>query len=451
MRLAQLAAALPPRLLAPRGRAPRPPLPPRLLSARRRPQAAAAVDGWLPTLGFALLACKALVDGGYAVPGLASAYFAALLGVFMFAASEPQGAPAPGRAPDRRHIAFVLALIAYGCLEVLSLWRTNLWGLGDALKRLSPFLLLLVLPLQRREGLRRCLLAYALIAIAVNLATLPFGFAWTTWGSARTFIGIYFFKTDLAFGMVSALLILVLLMPQRRRLLLACGLAVGAMVVLANARLNYLTFLVVAVYALMARGLGWRSLVLGAACVLGFVGLTLWAAQAGTQLSAYDISDLGRFTQGRVRTWEMLLIELGVYYRPIDQLIGKGHDHDLLVALLHSPRAAFDSHNEVLSQLVNRGWLGLVAYVATWGLALRYAVGRFAIDAPRGPFRWALATAVALLVLQGLTGVVSEYSTKTWPFLFCVLAAALRFSGGEPAAAARTDGGAGHAPAGARG
>lgn len=442
MRLARLAPALTLRRAAA----------PRLLLPEPAAPVAAAGAGWLPTLGFTLLAGKALVDGAYAVPGLASAYFAALLGVFMFAASEPRGRrPVAGGRHDARHLGFVFVLLAYGCLELLGIWRTNLWGLGDALKRLSPFLLLLVLPLHQQRLLRHSLIAYALLVIGVNLATLPFGFAWTTWGSARTFIGVYFFKTDLAFGTVSALLILVLLLPQRRALLVGCGLAVGAMVALANARLNYLTYLVVVVYALAAGGLGWRGLLLAALCALGFGGLTFWIAQLGPQLSAYDLSDLGRFTQGRMRTWEMLLLELGSFYGPIDLLIGKGHSHDLLVALLHSPRAVYDSHNEVLSQLVNRGALGLAGYLLAWVAALRYAIGRFEFGPARAPFRRALLAACALLVLQGLTGVVSEYSTKTWPFLFCVLAVCLRFGGEDrgdapearPGPASRE---AGHAP-----
>ena len=399
----------------------------------------------LTALGLGLLACRAFVDGAYSVPALPTLYFGAMLAILSLAALERGRLPG-ARAPasfDAPHALFVLALLAYIIFELLNLWRTNLWGLGDALKRLSPFLLLLVLPLNNADALRRTLLFYAFSVILVNAATVPFGFAWTTWGSTNTLTGIYFYKTDLAFALVTALLLIVLLLPGQRWLIAACTVVVGTMIALSNARLNYATFLVVVIYALTCRGLTWRGIAVAAACIAVFGSLALWLVEARSQVSAFDFHDIRRFTQGRSHIWGLLVDEMVWYYDVREMLFGRGYRYDILLALLHSPRAVFDSHNELLSQLVTRGMIGLLAYVAIWTAAIRFVLSRFDPGQARNRRRYALLAIVSLLLLQSLTGVVSEYSTKTWPFLFCILAACIgvRDVGAEadaPSSTART-------------
>jgi hypothetical protein len=263
---------------------------------------------------------------------------------------------------------------------------------------------------------------------------LPLDFGWKNWGGAYTFKGYYFFKTDLAYSLSFSVLILAIYYRfASHRLLLFFITLAAVQVVLANSRLNYLTYGVVMVYVAFKGGISLRTMI-SYGLLFAVLGGVVAYSVVSNKLLGFNFDSLGAFTQGRHLIWDKMLSSFAGF-SPSEWLFGKGMYADLLLsAEKMSIYLAHNAHNELLHLIYTQGTVGFLFYVFLW-----YSMFRIAYASGVSKFlRSAGWVAAGLFVLQSMTAVVSSYATKTWPLVLVLLmvrASADRDAGLEPAAA----------------
>jgi hypothetical protein len=368
-----------------------------------------------------LIISKPLVDAMYFVPPMKYLYMLMLLLAALLAfAGNRIGARNSPVTSFSLNLAFGIlpVLVAYAgfLLAVASLGGG---GLQEVFKILSPFVLYLIVRANITPALRHAIFGMAVLVVLGNALLLPFDFGWTYWGAVHTFKGFYYFKTDLAFALVTSLVLIGLYFGYRMRPMFVFSLAVaGAQVVLSNSRLNYLAFGLLLLFVIWMNGARLSRLV-GAVFIIGSIaamGALLY--DPVNFLSPFDTADLNRFTQGRESIWR-ILYERGWQTASIADAIfgrGLGFDSELIGEHGFGFAETHNAHNEFIHLLLTQGLLGLFSYGALWWVMTRDAVTRGGRDQ--------LATvvfAISVLGLQSLTTVVSSFASKTWPIVFVFL------------------------------
>lgn len=292
-------------------------------------------------------------------------------------------------------------------------------SLSEIFKIISPFVFFVLVAYAADRWLIYALAAGAVLVIVVNAAFLPFGYGWVMWGSVNTFKGYYFFKTDLAYALSFSVLIYAFYARNAITPVLVLLMLIAAVeVILANSRLNYLSFLCVAIFIAVKEGVSLRSII-RYGLLFGFFALVVVYLYDPTKLLGFDTSNEAAFTQGRSVTWERLLNEL-VNYSPLEWSFGRGAFADLILAqeATRGSQEAHNAHNEILHLLFTQGIFGTVFYILLWFRMFRMSY------VPNMP-TWARGTgavALFLFVLQSMTAVVSSFATKTWPLVMVFLA-----------------------------
>jgi hypothetical protein len=371
----------------------------------------------------AVIAAKPAMDALYMVPLAKYVYMLALICAGLLAYAGKGYAAAGGAAGAASSSGSALPILFWTFFYasfLLVLSALNGGSLHEIFKIVSPFLFYSLVRGNVSARLRYAILALALIVVFANAALLPFDYGWTYWGSVRTFKGFYYFKTDLAFSVVTSLLIIGMFFDFKPRPLFVLALLVGAVeVVLSNARLNYLTFALFLVFLLWRNGVSIPRL-LGSALIVGAIAaLVLILYDPGTYLSPFDITNLGKFTQGRERIWDTLVNEGIMKADLVDALFGRGmwFDWAIINEYGYGFRQAHNAHNELFHLLLTQGLMGLFLYLWLW-----VCVTRDTLRHAQAPGDLAIAlVALALLVLQSLTAVVSSYASKTWPVVLVML------------------------------
>jgi len=365
-----------------------------------------------------LVMVKPLTDAFYEVEAVKYGYILLLIFASIFAKI---GHTFSGTPTDPRN----KSLFAY--IWLIALYFAFLFGqaityggtLSEIFKIVSPFVFFALVIYGADRWLIYALAAGAVLTIVVNAGFLPFGFGWVTWGSVKTFKGYYFFKTDLAYALSFSVLIYAFYARNSITPMLAVLMLIAAVeVILANSRLNYLTFICVAIFIAAKEGVSLRSMVRYGLLftVLGAVVVLLYDP---TKFLGFDTSNEAGFTQGRNVTWGHLFEALA-NYSPLEWLFGRGAYADLIVSMENSSigQMAHNAHNEYLHTLITQGILGSVLYILLWLRTFRMS------DIPDMP-GWARGTgamALFLFLLQGMTAVVSSFATKTWPLVMVLLA-----------------------------
>ncbi len=387
-------------------------------------------SSWLLLL---LLAAKPLSDALYEVEVVKYLYIL-LLGCGALLARY--GHAFQGAQPDPRNKFLITYIFLVACYFYYLVGLALIHGgsLSAIFKIVSPFVFFILVAFAADRWLIYALTAAAVLTIVVNAALLPFDFGWTQWGSVRTFKGYYFFKTDLAYALVFSLLIVAFYVRNRITSLLGVLiLLAAAQIVLANSRLNYVTFLCVIVFLAIKQGLNVGSLV-RYGLLLGLLALIAVLALDPTHLLGFDTSDMRAFSQGRTDIWASLLMGIKDF-TPSEWLFGLGYfaDSRLVAEYNFSGQDIHNAHNELLHLVSTQGIVGLCLYCALWiGM---YRMCRTA-DAPAWA-RGTVAVAIVMFLFQGLTTVMSPFATKTWP-LVMVFLAVRGLGAGWDGAAART-------------
>lgn len=323
--------------------------------------------------------------------------------------------------PDSRNKALIGYLFLLACYFYYLFGLALVYGgsLSGIFKIVSPFVFFVLLVFSAERWILYALAAGALLTIVVNAALLPFDFGWVQWGSVRTFKGFYFFKTDLAYALIFSLLIVALYLRNRITPMLALLILLAAVqIVLANSRLNYVTFVCVLVFLAIKQGLSVASIV-RYGLLVGLIAAVVVAVVDPGQLLGFDTSDSRAFTQGRTDIWASLLMGMR-NFSPVEWLFGLGYfgDSRLVAAFNFGSQDVHNAHNEILHLISTQGIVGLVVYCSLW--VWMYRMCRSS-DVPA----WARGTAAVgslLFLLQGMTTVMSPFATKTWPLVMVFLA-----------------------------
>lgn len=364
-----------------------------------------------------LVMVKPLSDAFYEVTAVKYIYML-LLGFFVFFARC--GQLYQGVAIDPRN----KSLFPYTWLTVL--YFVFLFGLvvaypgslSDVFKIVSPFVFFILVAFVADRWIVYALAVGAVLTICVNAVLLPFDYGWAQWGSVRTFKGYYFFKTDLAYALCFSTLIYALYVRNTITPALVLLVSIAAVqIVLANSRLNYLTFLITVIFIAFKSGISLRSSVrLG--LIFMMLALIIMLVYDPTKMLGFDTSNEDAFTQGRSVIWTSLLVGMA-NFSPLEWLFGLGlsGDSKLVVENSLAGQVGHDAHNEILHLLTTQGIFGLVFYAVLWIKMFRMS------HTPDMP-KWAHgvgAVALVLFILQGLTAVTSSYATKTWPLVMVLL------------------------------
>lgn len=285
-------------------------------------------------------------------------------------------------------------------------------------KIVSPFIFFGLLIAAQDKSLPFALALGAALNIVANAALLPLEFGWTYWGGIHTFKGFYLFKTDLSYSMASSVLIYAAWNRYRPtpEFLLLTLLAVG-MVIVANSRANYATMALV--LAFVAYKNGARPAVLaGYAVFLGVLGgLAMFLYDPDKYLN-FDMTNMGSFSQGRDRIYEVLFRYGLATYGPLEILFGRGLYADLMIYMENvSDGEPHGAHNDYLYQITTQGIFGLVLNLVGWYLVYRISIAN-------GKRQWAkglILVAFGMYFLQGMTMTVSLFALKTWPLAMILL------------------------------
>lgn len=392
-----------------------------------QPFAAAALRGsrvstrWPPFSSWLLLTlvvAKPLSDALYEIGAVKYLYIILLAGGAFLARVGHTFRRTPVDARNRYLAAYIFLMVGY-FYYLFGLALTYGGSLSVIFKIVSPFAFFVLVAFANDRWLIHALALAAMLAIVVNAALLPFDFGWTQWGSVRTFKGYYFFKTDLAYALVFSLLIAAFYVHNRITAMLVVLILLAAVqVILANSRLNYLTFLSLLVFLAVKQGLNMASL-MRYGLVLAALAVVAMMAVDPTQLLGFDVSDTRSFSQGRSDIWASLWAGMKNFTLG-EWLFGRGYFGDSALLAEHSDASQdiHNAHNELLHLVTTQGIVGLCIYAGLWW-------GMYRMCRPSQTPKWARGTAlVAILVFlfQGLTTVMSPFATKTWPLVMVFLA-----------------------------
>ena len=348
-------------------------------------------------------------------------------------------------------VAFILLAaerqIRFGIPDVMAFFLMLLvfrsWG-GDAsalsamVKMASAFLLYYV---GRTAGFYcekviKALRIASLICVAICLAMYAFGIGFKIWGSSRTFCGPYFFKTDLAFAMTFAAVLLLYWKDGPRWRFLAVA-ACAFLVFESNARAYYFIFVIA-----LALYLAWRysvrigfkiviGVALGILALLELLNVVTSAGLLGNSFIGFQfnsLSDLfsGSNTQGRNEIWTVL-IGMIEEASPVDQLFGI----DLTSDLISVNGSEYGSHSLYVGTLFNLGVVGLILLLAFIALVFRSA--EVMQERKRDDsMPYMTLTLLLTFLLSGISVHVLQYSANSWmPMLVFGMAVSLARESGQ--------------------
>lgn len=365
-----------------------------------------------------LVMAKPLSDAFYEVEAVKYGYIFLLVFAALFAkfGLVIQGTPAD---PRNKSLFSFIWIIAFYFFFQIGLTLAYGGSLSEIFKIISPFVFFVLVAYGADRWLLYALAIGAVLTIVVNAAFLPFDYGWVYWGLVKTFKGYYFFKTDLAYALSFSVLIFAFYSRNAITPALAVLMLLAAVqVVLANSRLNYMSFMVVALFIAIKEGISLRSII-RYSLLFGVLGLVAAVLYDPTKYLGFDTTNQAAFTQGRSVTWEHLF---NAFYNsgPLEWLFGRGAFADLILSkeAVGPGGVAHNAHNEFLHLLFTQGIVGAVFYIFLW-------VKMFAMTRSENIPTWARGTAgiaLFLFLLQGMTAVVSSFATKTWPLVMVLLA-----------------------------
>jgi hypothetical protein len=367
---------------------------------------------------FMAMALKSGVDAFFEVNSVKYLYFFLLLfGVFFLRT---------GQGFERRQLVdgennlqsklWVYVMLYFSFLVMVMMLQNG--NPQMILKIVSPFIFFGLMVAAKDKSLPFAMALGSALNILANAALLPFDYGWVYWGSVHTFKGFYLFKTDVSYSLAVSVLTYAAwnrYKPTPEFLVLA--LLAVIMVVLANSRANYITMGMV--LAFVAYKNGARPAVLaGYAAFLAVLGGVVIFMYDPTKYLGFDTSNMGGFSQGRDRIYEVLLRYGLATYGPLEILFGRGLYADLLIYMQNvSDGEAHGAHNDVLYQITTQGIAGLTLNLVGWYLVYRITVSN-------GKKQWAKGLAplaFGMYFVQGLTMTVSLFALKTWPLAVLML------------------------------
>lgn len=314
---------------------------------------------------------------------------------------------------------FAFAFMALLCLTMI---RTGT-GINQFIKMLSGFMLYFIGRAYYKEIRRveKSLIMANYIVVATNLAMFVMGAGFVVWGSASTFRGMYYYKTDFSIAMIYAISAFAFLQNPPRSILCIEWAVIAYLILRSNTRAALLILILVfglwflyqyeknnhkplkinLKYAVLIV----ISLVAALFIVVRVLSLSVFDDYHFISFNFSTISDLLNTsnTQGRNVIWNNLLRN----FREaswIQKLIGIDFVSDYWNGL--------DAHNAYLKILFSTGILGLLIFFGFVGTYIR----RLNKLKDRSLFYFNLSILLTFM-LQSISQSSIAYTQMTWVFL----------------------------------
>ena len=294
-----------------------------------------------------VIIAKPLADAFYETNAVKYGYMLALFYTAYFARCGHALNRTRGEASGDGVLGFV-GLVAVYFYFLFGLGISFGGSLQQMFKIVSPFIFFALVAFAAGRHMGPALAIGAALLIVANAALIPFDFGWKTWGGVKTFKGIYYFKTDLAYALTLSVLMLAIHFRFAARPLLLATMALAALqVVLANSRLNYLAYALVLAFIAVQGGMSLRNLVRYGLLTAALAAIVAYTYGANKMLG-FDVGNLGAFMQGRNQIWYHLFDSL-LGFSPLQWLFGKGMYADILLSAEKTNiYLAHNAHNEFL-------------------------------------------------------------------------------------------------------
>lgn len=257
------------------------------------------------------------------------------------------------------------------------------------------------------------------IVVVMNFVMLMLGQGFQALGTVNTFVGMYYFKADLACAMSLSILVF-LFWGNNKKIDIPILVAATLMLFLSNTRAYYIVIgLVCALFVLYKRKhhLGLRTvLIFLAVAIVVMLALNLLSHTAlfsklgfiSFRFDSFDELFNGENTQGRNQIWSFIIDKIG-NGDLLQKLFGFDLVHD--EALLGD--TAFKSHSMYIGMLYNIGIVGVALFIA---LIVIVAVKSARVANPTfSYFIWALLIQFSV---SGISVNILQYTSSSWVPMF---------------------------------
>lgn len=275
--------------------------------------------------------------------------------------------------------------------------------------------------------------AASLVVLAACILSFVTGQGFQIWGSARTFTGPYYFKTDLACAM-GVILIAALYYAKNRALQIVVSVCCLLFIVASNTRAYYVIALVILLLYLLYRvkiKVTTRLVIIAGLSLLAALFFLNWLfstgifGQLGFITFHFDsLSDLlnESNTQGRNVIWEVLL---GRIHQ--QGLLGELFGVDLSSDIVVVNGSSYGSHSLYIGLLFNIGAIGLAIFLLVMIAVARAVMAMSTVDARRA---YLLLSFLFQFLVSGLSVHVLQYTGNSWiPMLLFGMAVSLSRAG----------------------
>ena len=320
------------------------------------------------------------------------------------------------------HIEDYLAF-AYMILLCLTMGRTGT-GFNHFVKMLSGFMLFFIGRAYFKDvhNAEKALVLANYIVVFVNLALFVAGVGFITWGSASTFKGLYFYKSDFSIAMIYALSAFMFFgNPEIWVAVLEWGI-ISYLVLRSNTRIALIILvLVFGLWILYLRekktnaplkiNLKYLLAALGVLVAAVFIIIKVLSLPVFDQYNflSFEVSSVADLfnsanTQGRNLIWNNLLSK---YRRAtwLQKAIG--------IDFISDYWNGFDAHNAYLKILFSTGYIGLAVFIC---FLLSY-IFRLNKLKDRSLFYFNLSILLTFIV-QSISQSSIDFTQMTWVFLF---------------------------------
>ena len=325
----------------------------------------------------------------------------------------------------RINIKELILMVLFFLLTISLLNNTNAFYIY--VKMVSPVILYF--------GLRKVNIDYALkwmlrgyvVVVMINLLSIPMGVGNITWGSANTFKGFYFYKTDFAFAMSQAIVIFLCFVRKNKYLRLLIPISL-IMLLMSNSRASMLVSIITIIlyYVILIRNkeitFQFKTrhyfiigiLLIASLAVFNFIqNSEIFSSRNFITFDFTNAFSEGN-TQGRSIIW-LKIIELFKSHSILQQIFGV----DLMSDAVINNGVTYGSHSSYLKMLYSTGYIGLVLFVLLIILMTKKTLkvsDKFLV--------FLGLSNIAAFVLNAITIATVQFTQFTWSFvmiyMFCI-------------------------------
>lgn len=307
----------------------------------------------------------------------------------------------------------------------------NTEGVTNYIKTISAFFLYFIGRYYYRDyhKAEKALVKSYYIVVLVNFIMMILGLGYIIWGSALTFRGMYYYKTDLGISMIYAISAFAFFDVTNKKIIVAEWIIIGIIILRSNTRAAMIIYLLVLGlwFLFLREKKSTKILKINLKYVIGVIILVIVALYIVSWLLSLSVfknlhfinfnftkfSDLysDDNMQGRNNVWQSI-IENFNNASLWQRIFGIDFVSDRYISWDGS---VYDSHNAYLKILFTTGYLGLLTYI----LFILLCVLRLNNLKDRSLFYFNLSILITFLC-QSISQSSIEFTQMTWIFMFFI-------------------------------